>query len=131
MLEKDTWENIEEVDQTRKFVLKIQDKYDMLKQIQRDIQHKTDFLDANQSKMNKDQIEAMWQSFAKPQEIMLVQSDCLERLDNHATKYAEELKTMQDDLAKKILQISKEFEDIQSQEELVNFELVYRKCEET
>ena len=73
----------------------------------------------------------MWQSFAKPQEIMLVQSDCLERLDNHSTKYAEELKTMQDDLAKKILQISKEFEDIQSQEELVNFEQVYRKCEET
>lgn len=81
ILGKEKWENIEEVDETRRFVLKIQDKYDMLRQIQRDIQHKTDFLDANQSKMTEEQIASMWQSFAKPQEIMLVQSDCLERLD--------------------------------------------------
>lgn len=56
ILGKEKWENIEEVDETRRFVLKIQDKYDMLRQIQRDIQHKTDFLDANQSKMTNEQI---------------------------------------------------------------------------
>jgi len=56
ILGKEKWENIEEVDETRRFVLKIQDKYDMLRQIKRDIQHKTDFLDANQSEMTKEQI---------------------------------------------------------------------------
>lgn len=72
VVEQKEWKNIEEVDEAKRFVLKIQDKYDQLSAIKREIQNKTDFLDANQSKMSEDQIGAMWQAFAKPQEIMYV-----------------------------------------------------------
>ena len=45
VVEKKEWDNIEEVDWTKKFVIKIQDKFDKLNAIKRDIHLKTDFLD--------------------------------------------------------------------------------------
>jgi len=131
VVQKQHFENIEEVDQTRKFVLKIQDKFDMLRVIVRDINKKTDFLDANQSRMSEDQIRTMWESFAKPADILYVQSDCLERLDQFTLKYADELKLMQDDLSKIIAQITHDFEDIANYEDLHLYEQIYKKCEET
>lgn len=47
VVEKQSFENIEEVDATKKFVAKISDKFDMLRAIIRDINNKTNFLDAN------------------------------------------------------------------------------------
>lgn len=72
VVNKQEWANIEEVDKTRRFIIKIQDKYDFLNSIKRAIVQKTDFLDANWSRMTEEDIEKMWTAFAKPQEIMYV-----------------------------------------------------------
>ena len=103
----------------------------MLRVIVRDINKKTDFLDANCSRMSEEQIRDMWESFGKPAEILYFQSDCLERLDQFTLKYADELKIMQEDHSKMITQISLDFEEITNYEDLANYEQIYKKCEET
>jgi len=73
----------------------------------------------------------MWESFGKPAEILYFQSDCLERLDQFTLKYADELKIMQEDHSKMIIQITLDFDEITNYEDLANYEQIYKKCEET
>ena len=103
----------------------------MLRAIIRDINNKTNFLDANQSQMSEENIKTMWESFSKPGEILFVQGDCLERLDLFSLKYAEELKIMQDDLVRQVGKIQIDFEEICNYEDLPLYEEICRKCEET
>ena len=128
---KESFDNIEEVDSTKKFVNKLSDKSDMLRNIIRDINSKTNFLDANQSQLNEEQNDQMWKSFAKPGEIELVKGDCLDKLEFFTNKYAEELKIMQDHLSRDIKQLDNDFDTICKFEELAQYEEYYKKADET
>jgi hypothetical protein len=83
--------------------------------------------------LTEEQIDTMWKAFAKPQEILYVQGDCLERLDVFTVKYAEELKEMQISLSKKIRQIARDVEEIADFEELPKLEVEkrFKKCDDT
>ena len=102
VVKRQSYINIEEVTETRKFIKELPDKMLNIQRLITGVNTKINVLDENLYRLEEQEIVNIWQTFARPREIQEEQGDCQERLDEFSGGFLIDLRVMQEKLVQEI-----------------------------